>query len=300
MALLAQIETTQANWWWLTLTSGRSLGLLGFAALCVAVLLWLGFRLRAISLEKRRMPIKQRIADDSGVAMVEFVLVTPILLMVTLLLIQTMLVFTGLFYVQHAAYAGARSAIVQIPSDRGLPPNEFDLRSDKANAVTSAAMVALMPVSGRESESQSGAIDFGRQLEQSFTAMYRSLGQTPPAWVSSMLAQRANYAVNRTDVRIERVFRVGEGVRFEPVESYTVFSPKEAVAVHVRHEFALSIPLASRLFTAVGDSGTYAPAGRSGDSPGPPGQWTAIQARAILTNEGIDRRLPPAPGVPRR
>ena len=100
MFLLAQLEPAQqTHWWWTTLTSGPALWLLGFAVLCIALLLYMVLRLRAVSARYRKAGVKQRLAGDSGVAMVEFVLVTPILLIVMLLLIQTMLVFTGLFYV---------------------------------------------------------------------------------------------------------------------------------------------------------------------------------------------------------
>ena len=301
MVLLAQLDaTTPSNWWWSTLTSGPALWLLGFAAVCIAMLLYLGLRLRSISANVRKAPVKQRLSDDSGVAMIEFVLVTPILLTVTLLLIQTMLVFTGLFYVQYSAFAAARTAIVQIPTVSTEPINEFmpSEGSDKFDAIRSAAVLGVLPVSGRES----GSSVASGTLVSGIGEVYAAQGRSEPNWVNEMLGQRLNYAVNHTEIALQRVYpgENPESVRLEPVESYTLFSPKEAIAVVVRHEFALSVPLASRVFSAVGESGTYSPAGRSGDSPGPPGQWTLIEARAILTNEGIDRRLPEAPEVPRR
>lgn len=301
MDLLAQIQTTQPDgWWWTTLTSGPALWLLGFAVLCLAVLLYLGHRLRAVSIRARRVSVRQRLADDSGVAMIEFVLVTPILLIVMLLLIQTMLVFTGLFYVQYSAFAAARTAIVQIPTASSEAINEFypSSSSVKYEAIRSAAVLGVMPVSGREGGSSVASSELVSGIGEVFAAQ----GRGEPAWVDEMLGERLNYAVNHTEIALERVFP-GEGtqtVRFEPVEDYTIFSPKEAIAVRVRHEFALSVPLASRVFSAVGESGTYSPAGRNSESPGPPGLWTLIESRAILTNEGIDRRLPEAPPVPRR
>jgi hypothetical protein len=300
MVLLAQLDaTTPSNWWWSTLTSGPALWLLGFAVLCLAILLYLGLRLRAMSTQVRKAPVKQRLTDDSGVAMVEFVLVTPILLIVTLLLIQTMLVFTGLFYVQYSAFAAARTAIVQIPTVSTEPMNELmpSEGSGKFEAIRSAAVLGVLPVSGRESGSSVASSTLVAGMGEVFAAQ----GRSEPNWVSEMLGERLNYAINHTEVSLERVYpgENVESVRFEPVDGYTLFSPKEAIAVVVRHEFALSVPLASRVFSAVGESGTYSPAGRSGDSPGPPGQWTMIESRAILTNEGIDRRLPEAPEVPR-
>ena len=300
MVLLAQLDpATQGDWWWSTLTSGPALWLLGIAALCLAILLYLCVRLRAVSAQVRKVPVKQRLADDSGVAMIECVLVTPILLIVTLLLIQTMLVFTGLFYVQYSAFAAARTAIVQIPTSSDEPANELlpSEGSGKFDAIRSAAVVAVLPVSGRED----GSSVASSQIVSGVGEVYAAQGRGEPAWVDEMLGQRLNYAINHTEIQLQRVTANGtESVNFQPVESYTVFSPKEAIAVVVSHEFALSVPLASRVFAAAGPSGSYTPAGRDSESPGPPGQWTLIEARAILTNEGIDRRLPEAPEVPRR
>ena len=301
MNLLAQFDTAQtSNWWWSTLTSGPAMWLLGFAVLFLALLLYLGYRLRAVSAMTRRVPVRQRLSDDSGVAMIEFVLVTPILLIVTLLLIQTMLVFTGLFYVQYAAFAAVRTAIVQIPSVSTEPSNELvsSQSSDKFQAIQSAAVLAVLPVSGRESGSSVASSELISGIGEVFSAQ----GRSQPNWVGEMLGERLNYATNHTEVTVERVSGEdeSESVVFSPVSGYATFSPKEAIAVRVRHEFALSIPLASRVFSAVGESGSYSPASRNSDSPGPPGQWTLIESRAILTNEGIDRRLPEAPDVPRR
>lgn len=244
--------------------------------------------------------MKQRLSDDSGVAMIEFVLVTPVLLTVTLLLIQTMLVFTGLFYVQYSAFAAARTAIVQIPTASSEAINEFDPSSNstKYEAIRSAAVLGVLPISGRES----GSSVASSELVAGIGEVFASQGRGEPAWVDEMLGERLSYAINHTEIGLESVFAEdgSQTVDFVPVNSYTVFSPKEAIAVRVRHEFALTVPLASRVFSAVGESGSYSPAGRNGDSPGPPGLWTVIEARAILTNEGIDRRLPEAPGVPRR
>ncbi len=304
LLLIAQLDgPPQQGWWWSTLASGPALTLLAVALLCLLLLVYLGVRLRRVTAAQRRSTVRERLAGDSGVAMIEFVLVTPILLFITLLLLQTALVFTGLFYVQYSAFAAARSAIVYIPSDYGLPPNEIDLRSDKSSVIIGSAMIAVAPVSGRESGTSRTEVDVGPMFSRGFSSMYSSLGEDEPPWVNGMLNERLYYAINHTEVELHRVYPgVGDGaVRFEPLDGYTTFGPKDAVAVTVHHEFALTVPLASRAFALAGESGSYTPASRSGsESPGPPGQWTLIKARAILTNEGIDRRLPPAPAVPRR
>lgn len=301
---LAQLgPPAQQDWWWSTLTSRPALTLLAVALGCLLVLLYLGVRLRRVSATQRSATVRERLADDSGVAMIEFVLVTPILLGVTLLLIQTTLVFTGLFYVQYAAFAGARSAIVQIPMNTASEPinTMYPVEgSDKYDAIRASAALAVTPVSGREDATGSVA---SSQIVAGVRSLYASRGKTEPAWVERLLAGRLSYAVNHTEVVIEKVRNANNtsSVEFDEVSGMTQFDPKEAIAVRVRHEFALTVPLANAAFQlAGGRSGSYSPASGSNGTPPPPGRWTLIEARAILTNEGIDRRLPEKPPVDRR
>lgn len=301
LSFLAQIDgSSQQGWWWSTLTSRPALVLLAVALGCLLLLFYLGVRLRRVTAAQRAATVRQRLADDSGVAMIEFVLVTPILLFVTLLLLQTVLVFTGLFYVQYSAFAAARSAIVQIPLQSTEPVNQImPVRgSDKFDAIESAAMLAVVPVSGRENGSRVSA----NEIVAGVRRAYQAQGQTPPAWVDNLLAERLYYAMNHTEVVLEKVRPANnsEQVVFTEVSGLTEFASKEAISARVRHEFALTVPLASRAFAMAGNSGSYSPASKNGDNPAPPGQWTLIETRAILTNEGIDRRLPEKPPAPRR
>ena len=297
--------TNVDGWWWSTLTSRPAMLLLLLGVGCLVVVVYLAYRLRSISAQQavgaKRVSLKQRFADDSGVAMIEFVLVTPIIMFLTLLLLQTMLVFTGLFYVQYSAFAAARSAIVYIPAaSPDEQRNEIipQRGSAKFDAIESAAMIAVTPVSGRES----GSVLAGTDLVNGVSEIYSAQGKSVPPWVDGMLAERLNYAMNHTRVELEKV-TPGESVEaviFDQVSGLTTFSPKEAIGVRVQHEFALTIPVASKIFAISGRSGTYQPATLDGDAPAAPGQWTLIESRAVLTNEGIDNRLPPEPVVPRR
>ncbi|MFN3165709.1 MAG: TadE/TadG family type IV pilus assembly protein [Phycisphaeraceae bacterium] len=304
LSLLAQLSPTpHEGWWWSTLTSGPALTLLGVALGCVLVLVYLGVRLRRVSATQRVSTARQRLADDSGVAMIEFVLVTPILLGVTLLLIQTTLVFTGLFYVQYAAFAGARSAIVQVPMHTTREPTNtiYPVEgSEKYDAIRASAALAVMPVSGRE---DAGAGVASSEVVAGVRGLYAGRGEPVPAWVDRLLAGRLSYAVNHTEVVIEKVRNGNDAqtVEFEEVTGLTEFGPKDAISVRVQHEFALTVPLANAAFQlAGGRSGSYSPASGSSAAPPPPGRWTLIEARAILTNEGIDRRLPEKPPADRR
>jgi len=280
--------------------SRPALVLLGVGCVCVLLLVYFGWRLRAVSpAVLRAKSLRERMSDDSGVAMIEFVLVTPILLTITLLLLQTMLVFTGVFYVQYASFAGARTAIVQIPTASTEESNYLspERSSAKFAAIESAAVLAVMPVSGRESGSNVGVNEIVSGVGEVFAAQ----GKSEPAWVEKLLAERLYYAMNHTEVIVEKVTPTdgSDEVVFDAVGGLTEFSPKEAVGVRVRHQLALTIPLAGQIYAAVGESGTYQPVSTSDDSPAPPGLWTMIQSRSILTNEGIDRKLPEAPSVPR-
>lgn len=300
---LSQIEVSNTDgWWWSTLTSRPAMLLLLLGAGCLFLMVYLGWRMRKTATQQNTQRLRERLASDSGVAMVEFALVTPILLFLTLLLLQTMLVFTGLFYVQYAAFAAARSAIVQIPMQSTEPINQIqtDRRSEKFSAIESSAILAVMPISGREGESVVAG-GGGSTLVQGVTQLYSVQGREVPPWVDGMLAQRLNYAANHTTVELETV-RPGDGLEsvvYDPIAGLAEVSPKEAISVRVQHQFALTIPIASRVFASVGISGSYSPVSRNNSSPAAPGQWTLIQSRAVLTNEGIDRRLPPEPSVPR-
>ena len=290
-------------WGWETLTSSQSLAYLGVAAGCLLLIVWLVWRLRAVSAPMRRTDERRR--DESGVATIEFVLVAPFLLGITLILVQTMLVFTGLFYVNYAAYAAARSAIVYIPADLApdgpntVTPSEGFEKYDRIRA---AAAIAMMPVSGQENGEQGSVNELVNGLNRYFQAQ----GETPPRWVENLIPGRFNYAAAHTAVTLQTVAQQEDGsVLFEDVVNTTTFGPKDAIAVQVRHEFALTVPVASRLFELVGggddgaNSGSYESQARGASGPPPPGTWTAIRARAVLTNEGIARSLPNPPRVPR-
>ncbi|MEM9416626.1 MAG: TadE family protein [Planctomycetota bacterium] len=301
----AQTSATPASqlWWWETLTSGPAVTCLAIAGVCVVLLVVMGWRLRRLSPARAR----GRRTRESGVATIEFVLVAPFLLTVTLILIQTMLVFTGLFYVNYSAYAAARSAIVYIPADIGadgpnvLTPIEGGFKFDR---IRSAAIIAVMPVSGQEQ----GDLQAASALVQGLNRYYGARGQTAPGWVNNLAEGRLNYAASHTTVTMQSLQTLGDGtVIFSDITDQVTFGPKEAIGVQVRHEFALTVPVASQLFMLSGrqsdgaNSGSYNPQSRNTNgSPPPPGTWTVIRARAVLTNEGIDRTLPPRPRVPRR
>lgn len=306
--------TLARAWWWETLTSGSAMTYLGVAGVCLLLILWMGWRLRVTSAPVRARrnrnpagkPADRR--GESGVATIEFVLVAPFLLTVTLILIQTMLVFTGLFYVNYAAYAAARSAIVYIPADVSPDgPNVLTPAEglEKYDHIRAAAVIAVMPVSGQEE----GGLQSAPEVVAGLNRFFNARGVTAPNWVDNLAQGRLNYAAAHTAVTVQTVRQLEDGtVLFDDVTGTTEFGPKDAVAVQVRHEFALTVPVASQIFRMTGsrddgaNSGTYEPMNRNqrAGTPPPPGTWTVIRARAVLTNEGITRTLPDPPRVPRR
>ena len=197
-------------WGWETLTSSQSLAYLGVAAGCLLLIVWLVCRLRAISAPTRRTDERRR--DESGVATIEFVLVAPFLLGITLILVQTMLVFTGLFYVNYAAYAAARSAIVYIPADLApdgpntVTPSEGFEKYDRIQA---AAVIAVMPVSGQENGEQ----DSVNELVNGLNRYFQAQGKTPPHWVENLIPGRFNYAAAHTAVTLQTVGAAGRRLR---------------------------------------------------------------------------------------
>jgi len=297
-ATLAQ--TAPRGWWWDTLLSGPALTLLAVAGGCVLLLVLMGWRLRRLSAPVRAARRAKR-GGESGVATIEFVLIAPFLLTITLILIQTMLVFTGLFYVNYAAYAAARSAIVYIPADMGvdgpnmLTPVEGRLKYDRVRA---AAIIAVMPVSGQEA----GGLLSAPAVVAALNDYYAQQGRSAPGWVDNLAQGRLNYAAQHTTLTLMTVEDTGNGrLRFDDIVGGVEVGAKDAVAVEVEHEFALTVPVASQIFQLGGRSGSYTPQTRgASDTPAPPGAWTLITARAVLTNEGIDRNLPDPPRVPRR
>lgn len=309
MLLLAVQSNDPGAWWWSTLTSGTGMVLLGLIVGFTLLLALLSWRLRQTGVmalaENANHPtglkgLAKRLADDSGTATVEFVLVTPILLTITLLLVQTTLVFTGLFYVNYAAFAAARSAIVYVPLELDDPANAITTieGGTKFDRIRSAAIIALIPVSGEEA----GTFPAADQIIEGLRSAHESLGQTTPGWVDNLLPGRLSYAANHTEVTLYEVVAEENGsIGFITAAGYYEFGPKDAIAAEVRHEMALTIPIASQIFTAAsGNSGSYTTRTRDNDSPGPPGRWTEVTARYVLSNQGIERPLPDAPPVPRR
>lgn len=265
--------------------------LLALAALTAAAL---GLTLRAWWRSHRRRRLPALRGATRGTATLEFALVFPIVLGLTLILLQTTLVMAGQLFVHYAAFTATRSAAVYIPSDqsldRGLPRNMIAPTpgTPKFDAIRRAALIALMPVSGEVSAGgrEASAVD-GEALGDALAFYFRAHGRTPPAWVRDKAADRLRYAELATEITLLRTNAAGGEVTFTPLTggAYHTFAPREPVTVRVAHRLNLSIPYARVVFADGRDEHAV---------------YTRVLSQHTLTNEGIDPALPPPPDLPRR
>lgn len=276
-------------WWSSALTSDLGLrcaviaGVGAFIFAATVRALWLMPRTAAV-------PWRQRLRGESGTATVEFVLVFVPALMVCLILLQTVLAFSGNLFVHYAAYCATRLAIVEAPAAERdangniqLAPDDPTMRHAKR-----AAAFALAPVSGKLDASGGQPAAFTAGLQDYFDAY----GQDSPRWVASIAAQRLAYALSRTTVQIyeTRLFNGGVGlVRLTEAElDRLTLGPKDPLTLGVSHRLHLSIPYAAAVF-----------ANGQQDTAGGRTSYTRVTATSTMTVEGVDRRLPPQPTLER-
>lgn len=231
--------------------------------------------------------------DNRGTVTIELALVLPLLLFLSLLLVQTMLLMAANHFVRYAAYTAARVAVVQIPQDAtgggGLGPNRLmtDRDDPKFNAVRRAAVFALWPISGRVTDGMSPDAEFASSLQR----YYESFGRNAPNWVERLADDKLRYAEANTRLNLMHVdVRHAREVRFEEMaaEQYYHFGTKAPVTARVEHDFGLTVPIMAALFA----EGRLDPQ-RSG------AYYTRIAAHCTLNNEGIPDTLPTPPTLPR-
>lgn len=231
---------------------------------------------------------------EAGTATIEFTLVFPIVLFLVLLLVQTTLVMVGNIFVQYAAYAATRSAIVQIPTtDRvaGEQRNTIFIsdQSPKFMAIRRAAVFAMMPVSG--TANASGTSMQTNNFVQGLKAFYQNYSAHTPNWISHLAARRLRYADLHTHIQVMRTHVMGGDVTFTaiaPDHRYT-FAPRDPITVRVTNDFNLTVPYVRVIFAD----------GRLPGSAGG-GAYTRIRSQCTLTNEGVNPDLPALPRLPRR
>lgn len=241
-------------------------------------------------------PVAAVLRCERGTATLEFALVFPVVLGLTLVLLQTALLMSGQFFAHYAAFAAARSAIVHVPMDGGALGSPRNVivpapGEPKFDAMHRAASVALMPVAG---ELDSGAIDEGDPIDDAAVGAalgyyFTSRGADVPRWVETKVADRLRYAHHATDLTLMRTQGGGDDgeVAFIPLSAGAAheFGPRDAITVRIEHRFHLSIPYARAVFTD----------GR--DDWG--GAYASVPAQYTLTSEGVSPELPEEPSLRR-
>ena len=212
--------------------------------------------------------------SQEGAAILEFALVLPFLLLLSLLMAQTSLVMVGNVCVHYSAFCAARAAAVMVPKDFGVeePRNVLTGSSDamgKLHRLRMAAAWALMGVScGSEEVTSGGGAGIGDGVSRFFSVQ----GIEAPAWADDRLGRRFAYALEHTEVAIEPP-EVDEN------DSDEFYDEHEDLHVRVEHTLYLAIPTAAKLFAMF-------PGGvELGFGDGEYG--TVIAAECTMPNEGV-------------
>lgn len=219
---------------------------------------------------------------EGGTATVEFVLVFGPALLICLLLLQTVLLFSANCFVNYAAYAAVRSAIVNVPSGELGGGGRLAIGDAAFESAQRAAAHALTPVSGAGSTAtgtRSGLVDGLHRLYDHYDA-------TAPNWVDRLAAARQSYALQHTQLVL---MQAGGGANraaglSRVTEDEVVYGPKDPVSLGVRHRLHLSVPFASRVFA---DGRHETAAGSTA--------YADVFAVCTMPLEGYDRNLPPPP-----
>ena len=273
-----------------SLTSPLSLVCMVIALVSAAVVLLL---VRACVRLGRRRVGRRLLTDRGGTATIEFALMLPLLMYMLLLLAQSMLLTGGNIFVHYAAFAAARSAIVQIPSeteDDGANALTHAAGFDKYDSIHRAAAYALVPVAGRADSADTTQL--GDAFVLGLQQLHREQELTEPNWIESFAARRLAYAMEQTQVQVLLTSVETKGGERRVVleelidgESHT-FGAKDPITVRVRHLFNLPVPYANLIFA-------------DGQIDNSPSRYTRISAASTLTNEGTLDWLPPAPEIER-
>ena len=289
MTSTTSATTSASDWWRQALLSDGMLACLALATACVGLVLIGATILGRLGRVDGHLPGRRAVdaCHSRGTATIEFALVVPIMLFFILLLAQTTLVMAGNLFVHYAAFAATRSAVVQIPADRGAvePPNVLvhEPGWPKFDAIRTAAVLALAPVGGALPGGNAPADAVTDALGQH----YQDYGRATPRWVDRIFADRLHYAYDRVSTRVTVMHTfvdgIGEVRHLDTDEGGDTFGPREPITVRVEHQLNLAVPVVWTLFADDSDDGRYA----------------VVAAQYTLTNEGVIDALPAPPGLER-
>ncbi len=245
---------------------------------CAAVLVICAVLFAAVArmLWQAGRPYRTAGRGEQGVAIIEFALAIPFLLMLGLLMAQASLLMVGNVCVHYAAFCATRTAIVAIPQDYGAAePRNLILDSQDATSkkyrVTLSATTALLPVScGSEDVIAAGT---GGDVYVNGVERFLSIQDIKqPAWVDQRLSRKMAYAAGHTEVTVDPPVPRND-------DKNGFFQENEDVHVTVRHTFYLSVPTAARIF-ALAPGGVELGFGENE-------YGTDITASYALPNEGV-------------
>lgn len=217
-------------------------------------------------------------SGQEGTAIIEFVLVMPIVLTLSLIMAQSSLLLGGNLCVHYAAYCAARTAIVQVPNniDPLEPPNYVlnDPNSTKMYAIRLSAIWAVLPVSSSSKDLPEAD---AAVLSGALSSYFSRHGRPRPGWARpDYLGRKLSYAIDYTDVELD------EPIGYTVIDGETYYGPGEDLRVTVRHMLYLSVPYANRIFAELLDPQHGQKLGF-----GPGAYGLEIQASSKLTNEGV-------------
>jgi len=159
------------------------------------------------------IPGKELRKDENGQAMVEFVVVFPVVFLLCLVIMQTFLLLTARQVVNYAAYCAARSAIVFLPDSGNTEAKK------KAERAAIIACWSISPMKGFGS-----AETFIKPIEDMVE------GATG---INFDLARRYNMARSLVTVNLT---------------PEKITSPHQDVTAEVTYNVVMGIPIANRLF----------------------------------------------------
>jgi TadE-like protein len=201
---------------------------------------------RARTEQARRRP-ESAANDQSGASAVEMTMLLPLLLALLLTILQVALLVQAKFVVNYAAFCAARSAIVAIPSKaQGEDRNRINLQSGNSPKMAMIHRAAALPCVAISPAWSSGIL-LATLAPQKFEVMapmeeLASVFRASRAGsdVSRQLADRAHYAFNTANTRVE-IF--GEGG-----DQSGSFGEQALVRTRVTFRYYLTVPFANRLF----------------------------------------------------
>lgn len=215
---------------------------------CAAVLVVCAVLFAAVAwmLWRAGRPYRTAGRGQQGVAIIEFALALPFLLMLGLLMAQASLLMVGNVCVHYSAFCATRTAIVVIPQDygkeepRNLLLDDSQDTTSKKYRVKLSATTALLPVSC-DSQDIDPAGEGGDVYVKGVKTFLSLQGVEQPAWADERLSRKMAYAAAHTAVTVEPPLP-----RHDEKNGY--FQDNEDVHVTVRHTFYLSVPTAARIF----------------------------------------------------